>query len=306
MIKYVAKRLALGVITLLVLITVTFCLMKSMPGSPFSGEKVLAESVQNALNAKYNLDKPLTVQYFTYLGNALQGDLGESFKYPGTTVNEVIARGLPATAKLGGVAFVVAVVVGVSLGTAAALSKSRVLNGFVAVFSTIGVSVPSFILAMLLMLFFGVQLRLLPIVGLTSWKHFIMPATALALYPIAYISRLTKTSMSEALKQDYVKMARAKGLSWPVIIVKHVMKNAMLPVITYIGPLLASMLTGSFVVENLFSIPGIGTEFVKAITNRDYSLIMGLTIFLGAIIIVANLLVDILCAAVDPRIKLDE
>lgn len=305
MVKYVAKRIAIGFLTVFVLITVTFALMKMMPGSPFTGERVLAEAVQKSLEARYNLDKPVLVQYVTYLKSAFQGDLGESFKYPGTTVNEVIARGFPVTMRLGAVAFVIAVVVGIGLGTWAALSNSKFVDAFVAVFSTVGVSVPSFILAMLLITVFGVILGWLPIVGIDTPAHYILPSIALALYPIAYIARLTKSSMSEALRQDYIKTAKAKGLSTSTIVVKHAMKNAMLPVITYIGPMLAFLMTGSFVVESLFSIPGIGTEFVKSVSNRDYTLILGLTVFLGAFVIIANILVDIICALVDPRIKLD-
>ena len=305
MAKYLVKRVAIGLVTIVILMTLTFFLMRIMPGSPFASENPLPPQVQAAFEARYNMHKPLFEQYLDYMGNAFRGDLGESFKKTGVTINSMIAAGAPVTIRLGGAAFIVAMIVGIFLGITSALSKSKLLNGFVQVISTLGVSLPSFIVALLLMIVFGVWKRWLPFVGLSTPKHYILPAVALALYPIAYISKLVRSSLSEVMRLDYIRMAKAKGLSKPEIILKHALKNAMLPVVTYTGPLIAFLMTGSFVVETIFSIPGIGLEFVKSITNRDYAAIMGLTIYMGALIVFCNIVCDFVCALIDPRVKLD-
>lgn len=305
MAKYVVKRLAIGAATLFALATVTFFLMHIIPGSPFAGEtSKLPAAVKEKLIEKYGLDRPLSAQFAAYLKNALTGDFGTSLNRKGKAVVDIIKGGLPATASLGMVAFVIAMTVGIALGTVAAFSKRRWVSGLSAFVATIGVSVPSFLLALLMMLLFGVVLDLLPIVGLGTWRHYIMPGVALALAPIAMISRLVRTNLLEVMKQDYMVLARSKGTSELMVILRHALKNALVPVITYAGPLIATLLTGSFVIETLFSIPGIGAEFVNSVSNRDYTLIMALTIFYGAFIIVANIVTDLITAAMDPRVRL--
>ena len=305
MAKYIVKRALIGVVTLFALATITFFMMHIIPGSPFAGETSrLPASVREALIESYGLDQPLTTQFATYLKNVLHGDFGTSLNRRGRDVVDIILTGLPATASLGIVAFCIALSVGVFLGTAAAFSKQKWVSGAVAFLSTIGVSVPSFLLALLMMLVFGVLLGWLPIVGLSSWQHYIMPSIALALSPIAMITRLVRTSLMEVMRQDYMVFARSKGTSELKVIIRHALKNALVPVITYAGPLIATLLTGSFVVETLFSVPGIGAEFVNSVSNRDYTLIMALTIFYGSFIIIANIVTDLITAAMDPRIRL--
>ena len=278
MAKYIVKRALIGVVTLFALATITFFMMHIIPGSPFAGETSrLPASVRETLIESYGLDQPLTTQFATYLKNVLHGDFGTSLNRRGRDVVDIILTGLPATASLGIVAFCIALSVGVFLGTAAAFSKQKWVSGAVAFLSTIGVSVPSFLLALLMMLVFGVLLGWLPIVGLSSWQHYIMPSIALALSPIAMITRLVRTSLMEVMRQDYMVLARSKGTSELKVIIRHALKNALVPVITYAGPLIATLLTGSFVVETLFSVPGIGAEFVNSVSNRDYTLIMALT-----------------------------
>ena len=292
-------------VTLFALATITFFMMHIIPGSPFAGETSrLPASVRETLIESYGLDQPLTTQFATYLKNVLHGDFGTSLNRRGRDVVDIILTGLPATASLGIVAFCIALSVGVFLGTAAAFSKQKWVSGAVAFLSTIGVSVPSFLLALLMMLVFGVLLGWLPIVGLSSWQHYIMPSIALALSPIAMITRLVRTSLMEVMRQDYMVLARSKGTSELKVIIRHALKNALVPVITYAGPLIATLLTGSFVVETLFSVPGIGAEFVNSVSNRDYTLIMALTIFYGSFIIIANIVTDLITAAMDPRIRL--
>ncbi len=305
MAKYLVKRIILGVVTLFTLATITFFLMHMIPGSPFAGEtSKLPAAVKQILIEKYDLDKPLLVQYGKYLKNAATGDFGTSLNRKGMAVMDIIGKGLPYTASLGAVAFCVAIVVGIFLGTVSAFTKKQWVNSIVAFIATIGVSVPSFLMALLFMLLFGVILHALPLIGLTSWKHYIMPSVALALAPIAMISRLTRSSLREVMRQDYMVLAKSKGTSRIRVIVRHALKNAMIPVITYAGPLLATLLTGSFVVETMFSIPGIGSEFVSSVSNRDYTLIMALTILYGSFIIIANIVTDIIIAIVDPRVRL--
>lgn len=306
MLKYVIKRVMVGLVTLFLLASATFFLMKLTPGSPISSEKLKTEEARQAVMEKYHLDKSIPEQYVIYIGNVLHGDLGESMtsNTKGQQATTLISRSFPVTARLGTVAFVFALVGGIALGTAAALSKRKWINNLCMFVATIGVSVPSFLLALLMIIVFGVWLHVLPFIGLKSPIHYIMPATTLALYPIATIARLTRSSMLEVMKQDYIILARSKGTPYKKVVLKHALKNAMLPVITYAGPMFAFMLTGSFVIESVFSIPGIGQLMVSSIQNRDYSMIMAVTIFLGALVIVFNILADIISAMVDPRIKL--
>jgi len=303
--KYIFKRLVIGVVTLFALATITFFLMHIIPGSPFAGEmSKLPAAVKEKLIEGYGLDKPIWEQFVTYLKNAMTGDFGTSLNRKGKLVTDIIMRGIGPTAQLGAVAFVISMTVGITLGTVSAFSKQKWVSTAVAFIATVGISVPSFLLALLMMMLFGVMLDWLPIMGLDSWTSFIMPGIALSLSPIAMISRLVRTSLLDVMRQDYMVLARSKGTSELGVIVKHALKNALVPVVTYAGPLIATLLTGSFVIESLFSIPGIGAEFVNSVSNRDYTLIMALTIFYGAFIILANLITDLVTAAIDPRIRL--
>lgn len=306
MFKYVLKRVLIGAVTLFLLASATFFIMKATPGSPISSESIKTEAAREAVMAKYHLDKPVFQQYMIYIGNVAQGDLGESMTSTtkGRPATELIFKAFPVTARLGTVAFLLALVGGIGLGVAAALSKRKWVNNVCMFIATIGVSVPSFLLALLMIMFFGVFLRVLPFTNLYTPAHYVMPAIALALYPIATIARLTRSSMLEVMKQDYIVLARSKGTPYRKVVMKHAIKNAMLPVITYAGPMFAFLLTGSFVIESVFAIPGIGQVMVSSITNRDYMMIMAITIFLGALVICFNILSDIIAAALDPRIKL--
>ena len=302
--KYVLKRIVIGIVTLFVLSSATFFLMKVTPGSPISAEKYKTKESYNAAVKKYNLDKSIPEQYGMYIGNIMKGNLGESMINEGRTVNYYIQSGFPVTAKLGTISFIFALVVGIALGTAAALSRKKWINNLCMFIATIGATVPSFLIGSILIIVLGVELRALPFIGLNSPANYVMPVIALALYPISMICRLTRSSMLEVMKQDYIILARSKGTPYKKVILKHAIKNAMLPVVTYAGPAFAFMLTGSLVVESLFSIPGIGSTFVSCIMNRDYPLIMGMTIFLGILIISFNLITDLVSAMIDPRIKL--
>lgn len=301
---YITKRLLMSVFTLWLVATLTFALMFMVPGGPFLAEKTPSAATLEALNQKYGLDQPKIVQYKNYMVKLIQGDMGVSLKQRGRTVSSIISTGFKVSAKVGGLGIFLALLVGIPLGSIAALNRGKWIDNVIVVFSTAGIAVPSFVVSTLLMLIFSVKLDLLPTYGLTSWKHYIMPVIALSLYPSSYISRLMRTSMLEVLGQDYMRTARAKGLSQFVMLFKHALRNAILPVVTYLGPLLAYTLTGSFVVEKIFTIPGLGSEFISSIINRDYTMIMGTTIFLAALIIVMNLLVDITYKIVDPRIQL--
>ena len=308
MLKYIIRRVLISLLTMLFLIIATFFLMRIIPGSPFinDDESVAAQKQYEQLNAKYGLDKPLMEQFGIYMKGLLHGDMGDSLIKKGKSVADIIANTAVVTMRLGLVAFVFSMIVGMALGITAALSKSRALNNFVMLLSTIGVSVPNFLLAVFLMIVFAVNLHIFPTVGLKTPLHYVLPTIAVSLHPIAMISRLTRTSMMEVMRQDYMILAKSKGTARWLVIIKHGLRNALLPVVTYAGPLIASLLTGSFVVETLFSIPGIGSEFVSSVTNRDYTLIMGLTIFMGLLVIAMNLLSDLVAAVVDPRIKLDK
>lgn len=305
MIKYIIKRLLIGCLTLFILATITFFGVKAMPGDPFTQDnKVLSPETYAALEAKYGLDKPVGEQYIIYLTNVLHGDFGESISKKGTQVADIIAQRAPVTAKLGVVAFGLSISIGLLFGIVSALSKKRWVNNLITAFATLGVSIPGFLFAMICMIIFAVKLGLLPVVGLDTPRHYILPSIAIALSSISMITRLTRSSLKDVMNKDYITLARSKGTKEVWVIVKHGLKNALLPVITYCGPMFAGLITGSMVIETLFSIPGIGKEFTNSITNRDYTLVMGLTIFFGAIVIVMNLVSDIVAALVDPRIKL--
>ena len=302
--KYIVKRVFLAIFTLWIVATITFSLMFMVPGGPFLAEKTPSPATLEALNKRYGLDQPKIVQYKNYMVNLLHGEMGESLKQRGKTVQDIISTGFKVSAKIGGLAILLAVTIGIPLGCIAALNRGKWLDSLIIVISTCGIAVPSFVVSTVLMVIFSVKLDLLPTYGLTSWRHYIMPVAALSFYPTAYISRLMRSSMLEVLGQDYMRTAKAKGLSQGKSLFKHALRNAVLPVVTYLGPLLAYTLTGSLVVERIFTIPGIGEAFVSSITSRDYTMIMGTTIFLAALIIVMNLLVDIAYKIIDPRIQL--
>lgn len=307
MFKYIVKRLLLGVLTLFVLATVVFFGMKAMPGSPFSRDnKAIPAATMEALNKKYGLDKPVSEQYIIYITNILHGDFGVSISKKGQSVSEIIKTRLPITAKLGVIAFAVSMVVGIALGVISALTNKQWVNSLITVLATIGVSVPGFLLAMLMMILLAVKLKLLPVVGLETPASYIMPVLALSFSPISTITRLTRSSLRDVMGSDFITLARSKGTKESMVVIKHGLKNALLPVITYAGPMFAGMITGSLVIETLFSIPGIGREFTTSISNRDYTLCMGLTILLGAIVIVMTLVSDVVSAMVDPRIKVSK
>ena len=305
MAKYITKRLLMGLVSLFALITVTFFLTRLMPGNPFDISNV-NQAVQDRIMSYYGLDQPVHVQFGMYLKNLSHGDLGISYKKVGTTVNQLIMQEAPYTIQIGLLAFIIALILGTIIGIAMAVTRKEGVRGSLIFLTVLGISIPNYVLALLLMLVCGVTLKWFPVVGLGSWKHYILPVTAMTVYPLAQISKLVKSSYSEAMHQDYVIMARAKGISKVRISFVHILKNAMIPVITISGPMVAFLLTGSFVVENIFTIPGIGREFVNSVSNRDYTVIMGLTIFLGIILVLCNLISDIICALVDPRIKLEK
>ena len=305
MIKYIGKRILFSLVSMFALITVTFFLTRLMPGNPFQLENI-SPSVQEQILKQYGLDKPVGEQFLLYLKNLSHGDLGMSYKKTGVSVNSLIAQDAPYTIRLGLIAYGVALVLGVLIGIWMAVTKKESVRGGLMFLTICGISIPNYVLALLLVLIFGVTLQWFPFVGLSTWKHYVLPVITLAVYPIAQISKLVKSSYTEAKNQDYTIMARAKGISRARISMVHIMKNAMVPVITISGPMIAFLLTGSFVAENIFTIPGIGREFVNAVGSRDYTVIMGLTIFLGMLLIVCNLVADILCTLVDPRIKLEK
>lgn len=294
----------MAIVTIWLVATITFFLMNLIPGGPFLAEKSPSAATLEALNKKYGLDQPLIVQYKNYMLNLLKGEMGESIKQRGRTVNGIISDGFKVSAKVGGLSILVAVLIGVPLGCVAALNRGKWIDNLIMVIATFGIAVPSFVISTVLMMIFSVKLNLLPTYGLTSWRHYIMPVIALAFYPTAYISRLMRTSMLDVLGQDYMRTAKAKGLSQFKMLFKHALRNAILPVVTYLGPLIAYTLTGSFVIEKIFTIPGLGNDFISSITGRDYTMIMGTTIFLASLVIIMNLVVDIAYKIIDPRIKL--
>lgn len=304
MLFYILKRILLALLTIWIVITVTFFVMHAVPGGPFVGEKAISKEAQAALEAKYGLDKPLIDQYTTYLKDIVtRFDFGPSLKQRGRQVIDIIMDGMRTSAKLGLIAAFSAALSGIALGSLAALKRNTVLDKIIMVITTAFVSMPSFIMGSFLLIIFSVRLGWLPANGSTT-AGLILPVITLALYPMSYITRLTRSSMLDVLGQDYMRTARAKGLAGGKILFKHALRNAILPVVTYVGPMLAYTITGSFVVEKIFVIPGLGGEFIKAINGRDYTLIMGSTIFLATLVILMNVVVDIIYKLVDPRIKL--
>ena len=302
---YILKRIALAALTVWVVITLTFFVTRAVPGGPFLGEKAVSEAALEALNAKYGLDKPVMEQYFTYLSDVITKlDFGPSLKLRGRMVMDVIADGMKTSVKLGVIAAFLALSCGIVLGSVAALRRNTFIDKVIMVIVTAFVSMPSFIMGTLLLLCFAVIFPIFPANGSTA-EGLVLPIITLSLYPMAYITRLTRSSMLDVLGQDYIRTARAKGVAPGKIIFGHALKNSLIPVITYFGPMLAYIVTGSLVVEQIFAVPGIGRAFVSSITNRDYPLIMGTTIVLACLIVIMNLVSDILYKVVDPRITLE-
>ncbi|MBR6954735.1 MAG: ABC transporter permease [Clostridia bacterium] len=308
MLQYILKRLLAGVLTIVVLITVAFFMMHAMPGGPFSPDeqKNVPPEILERLAASYGLDKPVFQQYIEYWKGLFRGDLGISFKKTDTTVNSIIATHFPVSARVGAIAVVISLLIGIPLGLVSAIHRGKAADFATMAFATIGISVPVFVISVILLWLFAQKLQWLPSFGLTSWQHYILPVACLSFNPIAYIARQTRSSMLEALEQDYIRTARAKGVSELMVVAKHALKNALTPVITYLGPLVAGLLTGSFVVERFFSVPGIGRYFVQSVSDRDYTMIMGIVIFFGIFVVICNLISDILLALVDPRVKLSK
>ncbi len=302
---YILKRIGLAILTVWVVITVTFFAMRLIPGGPFTAEKAISEAAQKSLEAKYGLDKPVIEQYFTYLKDIItKFDFGPSIKQRGRMVIDIVMDGMKTSAKLGLIAAFCAAIVGIILGATAALRRNKFIDRLIMVVTTACVSMPTFIMGSLFLILFAVKLKVLPANGAAE-GGLILPVVSLALYPMAYITRLTRSSMLDVLGQDYIRTAKAKGVSGARIIFGHALKNSLIPVITYFGPMLAYIVTGSLVVEKIFAVPGIGRAFVNSITGRDYTLVMGTTIVLAILIVVMNLLTDILYKVVDPRITLE-
>lgn len=302
---YVLKRVALSLLSIWIVITVTFFVMRTVPGGPFVGEKATTPAAQAALEAKYGLDKPLATQYLTYLKDIVTDfDFGPSLKQRGRNVIDIISDGLRISAKLGIVAALIALIIGISLGSVAALRRNKIADKIIMVVTTAFVSMPSFIMGTLLLIIFAIKLRVFPANGTTT-AGLVLPIITLSLYPMAYITRLTRSSMLDVLGQDYIRTARAKGVAPKNIIFKHALKNSLIPVVTYFGPMLAYIVTGSLVVEQIFAVSGIGRSFVNSIINRDYTLIMGTTIVLASLIVIMNLVTDFVYKLVDPRITLE-
>ncbi len=302
MIRYTGKRFLISLLSVWMLITVAFFLTRQMPGSPFQTGNVSGEVLEQ-MEQEYGFDQPVSAQYVTYMRNLLHGDLGISYMNPGESVTEVIARALPTTLSLGIMAVIVSLVAGTLLGMLQAFSQKRWVRTTILFGTIFGAGIPNFVIALLLALVFGVQWKLLPVVGLDSWTSYLLPVLSLAAYPTAVVTRLMCHACRQELQKEYVVLAKVKGLSMRRIAWTHVWENAWIPVLNYAGPAAAFLLTGSFVVESIFTIPGLGREFVNSIANRDYTLIMGLTIFMGVVVIGVNLAVDLLCAWMDPRIR---
>ena len=306
MLKYLVKRIGTAVITLFVAATITFFVMNLVPGDPFMSEKAPTAAAKAAMEAKYGLDKPLVVQYANYLKNLLHGDFGVSYvQAKNKPIMDIIKQAFPISAKIGAIAVVVATVIGIPLGCLSALRREKWQDNVIRVLSTVGIAVPGFVVATSFMILFAVKLKLVPASGLSSAAAYVLPVVTLALSPCSYIARLMRSSMLDVIGQDYTRTARAKGMSEFITTFKHALRNSLIPVITYMGPMIANVLTGGFVVEKIFNIPGLGRYFVKSIESRDYTIIMGVTIFYAAILILMTLVCDIIYKLVDPRIKLD-
>jgi len=308
MLRYMIRRIAGAIPTLLILITISFFLIRMAPGGPFDSEKDLPPEIQKNLEAKYHLDEPLYQQYFRYLGDIVQGDFGPSFQYKDYTVTELIAKGFPVSLTIGCLALLFALIVGISLGTIAAVRQNSWVDYLLMSTAMTGISIPNFVVAPLLILFFAVYRDWFPAGGWGDgqWNYLVLPVLALSLRYVAYIARLMRGSMIEILQSDYIRTAKAKGLSMTQTVLKHALKPALMPVVSYLGPAAAGIITGSVVIEKIFGVPGLGRYFVQGALNRDYTLVMGVIIFIGVLIVIFNLIVDILYAVLDPKIRLEQ
>jgi len=304
MLRYIFKRLVAGIVVLWLVATFTFFLAHAIPGGPFTQDKELPVAVMKNVLARYHLNDPLSIQYRDYMLHLLQWDFGPSYRYTSESVNDIINRSFPVSATIGGMALIIAVVLGIPAGILSALKQNRWQDNLMMGITTILISVPSFIIATLLMYFLAFKLRLLPPAMWGTPKQAIMPILALACFPLAFIARLVRSSMLEVLSQDYIRTARAKGNPNYVVVYKHAIRNAILPVVTIMGPMTASVLTGSLVIEKIFALPGLGRHFVDSIFNRDYTVIMGVTIFYCVLVVMSTIIVDIAYVFIDPRIDL--
>lgn len=305
MFHYVLRRLMVAIPTLLAIITLAFFMIRMAPGGPFDRERALPPAIQANLNKMYHLDEPLYQQYFRYLGKIVQGDLGPSFQYQDRTVNELVGHGFPVSLKLGFSALIFAVLIGCTLGTISAIKQNTKTDYYLMYFAMVGITVPNFVIAPLLQLLFGVHLDWLPTGGWgEKWQQMVLPVFCLALPQIAYLSRLMRGSMIEALHANHVRTARAKGIPERQVILKHCLKPALMPIVSVLAPMAAGVLTGSVVMETIFDLPGIGRHFVNGALNRDYTLVMGVVILYGSLIVIFNLLVDLAYAFLDPKVRL--
>jgi len=304
MIGYYVKRILSAILTLFIIATLTFFMMRAIPGGPFTRERALPDEIIAQLNAKYNLDDPVIVQYLNYMKGIATFDLGPSFKELGLTVNDLIRQGFPGSMKVGLVAVILILALGIPIGIVSALKQNTLIDHAAMLMATLGVTIPSFVVATLYIYLVSSRVSWIPITGLSNPLAYIGPAIALSGYSLSFVARLTRSSMLEVLRQDYIRTARANGLSEFKVIGKHALKNALIPVVTYVGPMVAAILTGSFVVERIFAINGIGRYFVESVSNRDYTVIVGMTVFYAALYIFMVMLVDVAYSLIDPRIKL--
>ncbi|MGM0396030.1 MAG: ABC transporter permease [Bacillota bacterium] len=302
--SYYLKRIVSMLITIILITTMTFTMMHSIPGGPFTRERPVPDEIMRALNEKYNLDDPLPVQYLNYMKGLVTFDLGPSYSKIGTSVNDLIESGFPASARIGMIASIAIVVVGIPLGVISALKQNSLLDYFVMFLATLGITVPSFVVATVIIYIFAGKLGWIPSFGLDTPASYVGPVVALAGYSLSFVTRLTRSSMLEVLRQDYITTARANGIKEFTVIMKHAVRNALIPVVTYVGPMVAAILTGSFVIEKIFAIPGIGRHFVESVSNRDYTTIMGITIFYAVFYLVMVFIVDLTYPLIDPRIKM--
>ena len=305
MAKYLFRRVVMMVITLLLIALLTFVLMHAVPGGPFTSDKQVSKAVMDALNEKYKLNDPLWKQFVDYLGGLVRLDLGPSFKYQGKTVNDFISNGLPYSARLGAVTLVFVLLASIPMGIVSALKNGKWQDMLVMALATIGVTIPSFVIATALIYIFSYRLGWTPMYGVDKWQGYILPMIAMGGYSVSFLARLMRSSLLDVMGQDYIRTARAKGISETRVVVKHALRNAMIPVVTVLGPTVANLLTGSFVIEKIFAIPGMGGYFVNSVTQRDYTTILGMTVFYAAFLIAMVFIVDLFYCLIDPRIKFD-